>query len=545
MDQIFLTVLNNYNKKHFYLFMNVYIHNLTNIEKNKHDKFNFIRYKFEKIKMILCNNCNISDFEKNKMLDIFNKCQKFIFGMYKLKIIIRNNNSKLHDHKYDINFNLIETLNSRQLVKINENNIIYTFNLCDLTNIINNSLSYNVDMFSEPSVIKNPYTNIEFSKGAMIEIYNAYKLSYFKTPILFDRYYECFFNIELFGRKNEHLIREHIIKTFMISSIDERKLKYIRMMISYFNKSYKSTFKININNEFPKKILINTFESFLKLYMDSFYINGIIRSLKRRKLLEALKVFRDHNPLFGRKIRIMNIKKLLAICQYYEKYSCSKFDFYYIPPVNLIDVEKKCYYIGETSKVISIFTLKNNEYIEKHILNTRIINEKYNYLFKPYGAMKEANEFVPPVLTCNELYFGKQNSIVLNDDSSSDDDDDNDDFEHIIYGINNDVLNSSSNSSVLSNDNNSIDANRNIHDDVNREANVSEANVIHEPSIDRFDFTITEDALRSIMILYNDDSDANEVADTNSDIEFLNEIITNLNENTLSDEDDNMSIDSF
>jgi soluble cytochrome b562 len=36
-----------------------------------------------------------------------------------------------------------------------------------------------------------------------------------------------------------------------------------------------------------------------------------------------------------------------------------------------------------------------------------------------------------------------------------------------------------------------------------------------------------------------------EVADTNLDIEFLNEIITNLNENTLSDEDDNMSISSF
>jgi len=187
----------------------------------------FIKNKFRIIKRLLIKNNTFYQVDKNILFTIFEKSQRAAHGFYLLKKIMRNKMIKKHKHDQDLNFNNLSDIPSNKKVSIIDSNIIYTFSLYDLVNIINNSLSYHYDYFPEPATIKNPFTNLEFSFGALINIYHAFENSTIKTPLLFERYYNTFFNIDLFEKENESLIREYLIKRFMKnSSIDDKSIDF-------------------------------------------------------------------------------------------------------------------------------------------------------------------------------------------------------------------------------------------------------------------------------------------------------------------------------
>jgi len=228
------------------------------------NNIDFIKDKFKIMKKLLIKYNTFNLHDKNELFSNFITCQRAIFGLYTLKRIIRNKRSSYNNCDVDLNYNKLCDFRESKKINIIENQVIYTFTLQNLVNIINNSLAFHDDFFSEPSVIKNPYTNLKISYGALVNINEAFKRSSYKTPILFERFFGCFFNIKTFELENDVLIREHNIKQFMISGSKEDKLKYINDMILFFNKKQKKLKKgkILIDTDYPKDMLLSTFHKF-------------------------------------------------------------------------------------------------------------------------------------------------------------------------------------------------------------------------------------------------------------------------------------------
>ena len=161
--------------------------------------------------------------------------------------------------------------------------------------------------FSQPLPSKNPYNNLPFTKSNLYNIYFFFK---FKTNIyndLFIKFFNCNFNLTTFYHKYEYLLREHILDNFVKNSTEDVLIQEIKKMINLFNK--KTTKKILINDEFPKKRLIKIMKPYLMLYLQSYYsFVPIIKNNAIVLLNSKLKKFQKFNPKFGRKIFKLGFK---------------------------------------------------------------------------------------------------------------------------------------------------------------------------------------------------------------------------------------------
>ena len=150
------------------------------------------------------------------------------------------------------------------------------------------------------------------------------------------------------------------------------KCEYIENMLSFFNKTQRHAKKITIDSDFPKKIKVQIFQKFLHTYLNVMSMSSSVRIQYKRLLIIALKKFHTENPIFGRKIIFKNIKKLYEYSNYISIYNRNLCVNSYIPPLDLIDVEKKCYFMGEYNNNFSIFTLDSaiNNTPQKYLTNT-------------------------------------------------------------------------------------------------------------------------------------------------------------------------------
>jgi hypothetical protein len=102
-------------------------------------------------------------------------------------------------------------------------------------------------------------------------------------------------------------LREHILDNFIKNSTEDLLIEEIKKMINLFNK--KTTKKILINDEFPKKRLIKIMKPYLMLYLQSYYsFIPIVKNNAIVLLNSKLKKFQKFNPKFGRKIYKLGFK---------------------------------------------------------------------------------------------------------------------------------------------------------------------------------------------------------------------------------------------
>ena len=179
---------------------------------------------------------------------------------------------------------------------------MYTFRISDLINIINISLIHSPDFFANPQYIKNPYTNIPFTKAQLYHIYFRIRQSSLLMPLLFHHFFLTKFNLDQFLIKNEAFIREEAIKQFVKNMNPDSKVHYIKQMLFYHQ--YDMQIRITIDPTFAKEKLIESFSSYLLDYLIALY------SLQPENKIEAytrtqdkLHSFSVHNPLYGRIIK--------------------------------------------------------------------------------------------------------------------------------------------------------------------------------------------------------------------------------------------------
>ena len=244
-------------------------------------------------------------FSRDDFINFFCKIQKTYYAFSRLAFIFKYKKSAM-SVTTDIGLNDI-TINDKNILCIYNVNSRYLFNINDLLKIITTSITNSYMFFSQPLPSKNPYNNLPFTKS---NLYNMYFFLKFKTNIyndLFVKFFHCDFNLTTFYLNYEYLLRQYILDNFIKNSTEDVLIQEIKKMITLFNK--KTTKKILINDEFPKKNLIKIMKPYLMLYLQSYYsFVPIVKNNAIVLLNSKLKKFQKFNPKFGRKIYKLGFK---------------------------------------------------------------------------------------------------------------------------------------------------------------------------------------------------------------------------------------------
>jgi len=190
----------------------------------------------------------------------------------------------------------------KNTITILKNNMRYIFSLRELIGHFNRELTNVCNLFVEPLPCKNPYTNECFSKSDLYNIYFAIRASSFVMPALFHSYFLSNFCLSEFTNLNEHEIREHYIEKYVNHITNDILLACINDMLVEHHIDI-----IKINKNFPKQMLKELMEPYLKLY----YISKLTKNRWKRaasfmKLHMMLHELQKESPGFGRKKYLPN-----------------------------------------------------------------------------------------------------------------------------------------------------------------------------------------------------------------------------------------------
>jgi hypothetical protein len=151
---------------------------------------------------------------KEKVLEIFCYIQKTIRGFARLANQWKYKKSKV---KITTSLSTSEELNifDKNTFVLYENGNLFLFVISELTKIIVGAISNTTNnLFSNPLIIKNPYTNHSFLKSDLYNIYFQLLFNQQKIPELFRLFFTTNFDIYEFTEKYEHIIREYAIKYY-------------------------------------------------------------------------------------------------------------------------------------------------------------------------------------------------------------------------------------------------------------------------------------------------------------------------------------------
>lgn len=272
--------------------------------------------KITHFKNTVFNNIFINETDKYNCLKIFSQAQYYYNNLKKLVRQIKFNKMTINNN-FDLSLYPIEDTKHSLKFMLIENNVKYEFKLGDLICIINNSLLDKIEHFySDPKPIRNPYTNIEFSKHNLYNIYFAIKNSTFIMPVLLHLFLLSDFNIITFNNNNESILRDMLIKKYIDTSSERILIKEMKKMfndgkiIGYTNKyNFES-----IHEEIPNSSLIQIFKPFVELYLYALFTLNFNKKLNAKHMLyKKLTGFFIENPKFGRKYITTNKNKSIFV----------------------------------------------------------------------------------------------------------------------------------------------------------------------------------------------------------------------------------------
>lgn len=477
--------------KEFNLF-NTYFQSNFSTQKDSYDWRKYIEYKFFILKNYLFQNTINSSTD---ILPIFNSVQRKLLALYKFKQICLLKTNKSLNEQIDLNFNPISSMNSKYYITLIHNKHKSQFSMFDLIRIINSSLSYELNFFPEPKKIKNPWDNEPFSISNLYNIYFFIKKSNLTMPTLFSRFFESNFDIKHFENYNQFIIKDYIINNCHLLT-DSRKMSYIRSMIATYNrKNIKINNTLNIDKKFPSKRLVEVMGKFIKPFLLANYsYESDIRIKYRMKLNKLLREFKKQNPLFGRKIISLSIRKIYYISRLiYEEKQCIFLPFNsYIPKPEFISIEDKGYFI---------------DFKESNIYTTFPVFESSN------KSIIENKNILLSLNTIKEINFTNEQMIIIKEK-----------YYHVI----NDLLNSVT-TTPTSTVNNDTDTDTDIGEEFNEFIvnSSGDHHIVNNPfaSIEQyensFDSETSEDELNDTRFIFNIEADISNNSDTDDDINDL------------------------
>jgi len=166
-------------------------------------------------------------------------------------------------------------------------NTIYTFTLIDLITLWNTALRNTEGLFTKPLRVKNPYTNIEFRKHNLYNIYFKLLYSNYNIPIIIQLFFKYNFDKENFISKCFPYLREYAIDNFNNTASILDKYEYLINMNADFKLSMAGMEINNLTSYDIKKIYVKNFKQHIYHYIKSKYsFNPIIRNKHKDFLSE-------------------------------------------------------------------------------------------------------------------------------------------------------------------------------------------------------------------------------------------------------------------
>ncbi len=268
---------------------------VNNINSTIHDKFRLIGSCINN-KFDLHNN-------PDNYLDTFCKAQRLYHSLSKFAFNYKYKKSKIQNQEDMMMTPICEE--DTYAVTIYENNNRYVFRMSEILNIVKTSLCNYIDglEYIEPKPVKNPYTNIPFTKSSLYKMYFEASRNTVRIPELFRHYYLCDFSLSKLYNEHNPFLTKMAIKDFIKNSpinMLSYKCKEMLLDIEEFD---DVDFKFSISPGFDKTLLVNILKPYLELYLitehsnDNFYSNCCMDELKYK-----LKLLYTNNPTFGRKL---------------------------------------------------------------------------------------------------------------------------------------------------------------------------------------------------------------------------------------------------
>lgn len=177
-------------------------------------------------------------------------------------------------------------------------NARYLFSMIDLARMWMSAITNASSFFSIPIPVKNPYTNIPFTKSELCTIYHRMWDARFRIPLFIQYLYRCNLNIYEFKRNHDPELRSHILREYAMKTDAKELAIDVQIMLRVYDK-YQT---LSIHPDFPVDQLVNP----LRVYLYYYYQRLYAYEKSQRKyyeccLLYKLKPFIFRNPLFGRR----------------------------------------------------------------------------------------------------------------------------------------------------------------------------------------------------------------------------------------------------
>lgn len=253
------------------------------------------KYKF--LNSMVLENRILNNSQKELLLYMFCKMMKTYNAFSRLAYLYKFKKA-VFQIKTDLCMNELRE-EDKQTIILFENKNKYLFSLYDLIRIIDSSLSNSHNFFAQPLEIKNPYNNVPFSKSNLYNIY--FFIQQFNTPELFDKYFKCNFDLNIFFKKFENLIVTRILYKFVHTTKKESLIYVVNEMIDDFNCNYQINM-IEVDPSFPSDLLVDIMKPFLEPYLIAKYSFECSQKEYANKIwYDKMKQFTLFNPQFGEK----------------------------------------------------------------------------------------------------------------------------------------------------------------------------------------------------------------------------------------------------
>lgn len=302
-------MVNTLQDKIYYKNDTLYYHNQSKYYKNgiydiienaKYRPFPDVDIKFDFLRQVIQNNSN-SDAMKSKFMDLFLKYQKihFIFSRIKRRFKERRAMTQITTDMY---LNELDPTH-KFTMKIYQSGSCYLFSLNDLSKIILSAITNTHGiMIWNPIPIKNPYTNVIFTKSELYSIYFKMKKSNYPIHPFFETFFRYNFNIYKFRKYNEEQVKEYVIYTHVYTSNYIHLYQDVIDMITlYIPNKY-------IQPNYPVDVLVGMMRPYLfSYYMSMFSFCQTKKTYFSNETQIGLTRFFQKNPLIGRNMRFQSL----------------------------------------------------------------------------------------------------------------------------------------------------------------------------------------------------------------------------------------------
>jgi hypothetical protein len=230
---------------------------------------------------------------KEEFLFLFYETQKIYYGFTKLARIFKI--KKMHTYNV-CDLSMMPFMNNN-LFHLFKGKFLYLFTRRDLICLLNSALCYSPNLFLQPLVTKNPYTNVAFTETNLYNIYYFLKKGDLEISNLIHAFFKSNFNLTVFLRENVAILRLHSILNFVKNTDCEELRKWIEDML------YEYCPSIEIHKDLCSTVVVPKMKHFLKKYLKINYAIDTItnRNVKKKQLRHELKEFKKNNKTFGEK----------------------------------------------------------------------------------------------------------------------------------------------------------------------------------------------------------------------------------------------------